>query len=61
VHLKTGSLNGVRSLAGYLLDREGRRVAVIALHNHAQLNTFAAEQVQDALLEWLYSRPAAVP
>jgi D-alanyl-D-alanine carboxypeptidase/D-alanyl-D-alanine-endopeptidase (penicillin-binding protein 4) len=61
VHLKTGSLNGVRSLAGYLLDREGRRVVVVALHNHAQLNTFAAEQVQDALLEWLYARPATMP
>ena len=57
VHLKTGSLNGVRTLAGYLLDRRGRRVAVVALHNHAQLNTFAGEQVQDALLEWLFERP----
>ncbi len=56
VHLKTGSLNGVRTLAGYLLDRQGRRVAVVALHNHAQLSTFAAEQVQDALLQWLYER-----
>jgi D-alanyl-D-alanine carboxypeptidase/D-alanyl-D-alanine-endopeptidase (penicillin-binding protein 4) len=61
LHLKTGSLNEVRSMAGYLLDRHGRRVVVVVLHNHPQLNTFAAEQVQDALLTWVYQRPLAPP
>ena len=58
MHLKTGSLNEVRSMAGYLYDRHGRRVVVVALHNHPRINTFAAEQVQDALLTWVYQRPA---
>jgi D-alanyl-D-alanine carboxypeptidase/D-alanyl-D-alanine-endopeptidase (penicillin-binding protein 4) len=61
LHLKTGSLNDVRTMAGYLLDAHGRRFAVVALHNHPRLNTFAAEQVQDALMHWLYARPAGTP
>lgn len=56
-HLKTGSLNGVRSLAGYLRDAAGRRVVVVCLHNDPALTTAAAEAVQDALLEWIYRRP----
>jgi D-alanyl-D-alanine carboxypeptidase/D-alanyl-D-alanine-endopeptidase (penicillin-binding protein 4) len=56
VHLKTGSLNTVRSMAGYVLDAQGRRLAVVALHNHPRLDTHTAEAVQDALLNWVYSR-----
>jgi D-alanyl-D-alanine carboxypeptidase/D-alanyl-D-alanine-endopeptidase (penicillin-binding protein 4) len=57
LHMKTGSLNGVRSMAGYLLDRQGRRVIVVMLHNHPRLGTANAEAVQDALLHWVYARP----
>lgn len=56
-HLKTGSLNNVRALAGYVLDHQGRRVAVVSLHNHPQADTPAGLAVQDALLEWVASRP----
>lgn len=56
VHLKTGSLNNVRSLAGYVLDRAGRRVAVVMLHNHPQADTVAAEALQDEALRWVYER-----
>jgi D-alanyl-D-alanine carboxypeptidase/D-alanyl-D-alanine-endopeptidase (penicillin-binding protein 4) len=56
VHLKTGSLNAVRSMAGYVLDRQGRRIAVVGVHNHPRLDTHAAEVVQDALLGWVYQR-----
>lgn len=56
LHLKTGSLNGVRSLAGYMLNAAGRRVIVVYLHNHPRANTDAAEAVQRELLEWIYSQ-----
>jgi D-alanyl-D-alanine carboxypeptidase/D-alanyl-D-alanine-endopeptidase (penicillin-binding protein 4) len=60
LHLKTGSLDGVRTLAGYLLDRHGRRVVVVSLHNDNRLHTANGEQVQDALLRWVYEAlPAA--
>lgn len=55
MHIKTGYLNGVRGLAGYVLDRAGRRVAVVMMYNHAPAR--AAEDLQDTLLNWIYSRP----
>jgi D-alanyl-D-alanine carboxypeptidase/D-alanyl-D-alanine-endopeptidase (penicillin-binding protein 4) len=52
-HLKTGSLEGVRAIAGYLLDRHGRRHLVVFLVNHE--NAARAQPAFDALLEWLWS------
>lgn len=57
LHAKTGGLKDVKSIAGYLLDQRGRRVVVVCLHNHSAADTRAGEQVQDALLKWLYERP----
>lgn len=52
-HIKTGTLNGVRAIAGYVLDRDGRRHAVVMMVNHPEApNTAAA---QDALLEWVWA------
>lgn len=51
-HLKTGSLDGVRAMAGYLLDSKGRRWVVVFMVNHT--NAGASRAAQDALLEWLY-------
>ncbi len=53
-HIKTGSLAGVRSIAGYVLDSQGRRVVVVFIVNHA--NAGNAQPVQDALLKWAYNR-----
>lgn len=53
-HLKTGSLAGVRAIAGYVLDARGRRVVVVFIVNHA--NAGNAQPVQDALLRWVYNR-----
>lgn len=52
-HIKTGTLDGVRAMAGYLLDRHGRRHAVVMMVNHPDAAASAA--AQDALLEWLWS------
>ena len=54
-HIKTGSLTGVRSVAGYVLDREGRRKVVVFFINHA--NAAAGQAAQDALLRWVYEAP----
>jgi D-alanyl-D-alanine carboxypeptidase/D-alanyl-D-alanine-endopeptidase (penicillin-binding protein 4) len=51
-HIKTGSLSDVRSLAGYVLDRKGRRFAVVFLVNHP--NAGVSQSAQDALLKWVY-------
>ncbi len=53
-HIKTGSLTGVRAIAGYVLDAKGRTMVVVCLINHAK--TPSASIVQDALLNWVYRR-----
>ena len=53
-HLKTGSVEGVRAIAGYLNDAGERRWAVVFLINHA--NAARGGAAQDALLGWLAAR-----
>ncbi|APR03591.1 D-alanyl-D-alanine carboxypeptidase [Thauera chlorobenzoica] len=55
-HIKTGTLDGVRTMAGYLLDRHGRRHAVVMMVAHPEAASAAA--AQDALLEWLWANGA---
>lgn len=54
-HLKTGSLEGVRTIAGYVLDSKGRRIAVVCFVNH--MSSANSKAVEDALLLWLHQRP----
>jgi D-alanyl-D-alanine carboxypeptidase/D-alanyl-D-alanine-endopeptidase (penicillin-binding protein 4) len=51
-HIKTGSLSDVRSIAGYVLDRNGRRHAVAFIVNHD--NAGAGQAAEDAVLRWVY-------
>ena len=53
-HFKTGSLSGVRTIAGYVLDGNGRTTVVVCIVNHAQAG--GAQAAQDALLKWVYAR-----
>jgi len=53
-HIKTGLLSDVRALAGYVLDKKGRRKAVVMLMNHP--NAPEAEAATDELLRWAYER-----
>jgi D-alanyl-D-alanine carboxypeptidase/D-alanyl-D-alanine-endopeptidase (penicillin-binding protein 4) len=53
-HLKTGSLDGVRSMAGYLLDKKGRRWVLVFMVNHARAGE--TREAREALLQWLYAK-----
>ena len=53
-HIKTGLINDVRALAGYVLDARGRRVVTVMLINHPRAHN--ANLVQDALLRWVHGR-----
>jgi D-alanyl-D-alanine carboxypeptidase/D-alanyl-D-alanine-endopeptidase (penicillin-binding protein 4) len=55
--LKTGSLEGVRALAGYVIDAESRRWIVVAIINHA--NAVRGQPALDALVQWVYRDAAA--
>jgi D-alanyl-D-alanine carboxypeptidase/D-alanyl-D-alanine-endopeptidase (penicillin-binding protein 4) len=54
-HIKTGSLDGVRAMAGYLLDAKGRRWVVVLMTNHPA--AASSKTAQDALLEYIYALP----
>ena len=51
-HIKTGSLAGVRAIAGYVLDRRGSRQLVVMIINDA--NAERARPAMEALLRWVY-------
>ncbi|TXI43287.1 D-alanyl-D-alanine carboxypeptidase/D-alanyl-D-alanine-endopeptidase [Methylophilus sp.] len=50
-YLKTGSLEGVSSIAGYVQDMAGKRYVLVVIANHARAS--AVRKVQDALLKQL--------
>jgi D-alanyl-D-alanine carboxypeptidase/D-alanyl-D-alanine-endopeptidase (penicillin-binding protein 4) len=50
--LKTGTLDAVRAVAGYVIDNEGRRFVVVAIVNHA--NAARAQGPLDFLVQWVY-------
>lgn len=52
-YIKSGLLDGVRTMAGYVLDKDDRMWVVVFLVNHGR----AAESrdAMDALLQWIYS------
>lgn len=53
-HMKTGALNNVRALAGYVLDKSGRRLVIVFFVNHDQAGQ--SRVAMDALVQWLYER-----
>ena len=50
-HMKTGSLEGVKSIAGYLQSHSGKQWIFVFIINHP--NASAGQQAQDELIEWL--------
>lgn len=55
-HIKTGSLDDVSAFAGYFQARSGNRYIVVALQNHTDIHRGPGEEVQEALLRWLYEK-----
>jgi len=50
-HLKTGTLDGVKTIAGYVKSQHGTDYTVVFLINHP--NARAGQDAQDKLLEWV--------
>jgi septal ring factor EnvC (AmiA/AmiB activator) len=46
------ALDGVRALAGYVIDNEGRRFVVVAIVNHP--SAVRAQGAIDYLVQWVY-------
>ena len=54
-HLKTGSLDGVSAIAGYVLDAKNRRHVMVMMVNNGKAEQ--SKKAQDALIEWTYNQP----
>jgi serine-type D-Ala-D-Ala carboxypeptidase/endopeptidase (penicillin-binding protein 4) len=50
-HLKTGTLDGVKTVAGYVRGRDGKQWVVVFFINHP--NAAMGQAAQDALIEWV--------
>ncbi len=55
-HLKTGSLDHVTAIAGFLQSRSGRRFAIVTMQNFEDIHRGPGEEVQEAILRWLYEQ-----
>lgn len=54
-HLKTGSLQGVHAIAGYVLGSDGRRWVLVGIVNHER--AAAARSALEALVDWTIEGP----
>lgn len=52
-HMKTGSLDHVAAIAGFLQARSGDRFIVVALQSYDNVHRGTGEEVQAALLRWV--------
>lgn len=56
MHLKTGRLDDVFSMAGYVRGRSGAEYVVVAIHNGRDAHRGPGEEAQSALLEWVHEQ-----
>jgi len=56
VRMKTGKLQDVSALAGYVNSESGRHYVAVIILNHSGADTGSGEAVQAALVNWLFAR-----
>lgn len=56
MHLKTGSLNGVTAIAGFVRSESGKEYVVVAITNRSGPPYGGGLEAQQALLRWVYRR-----
>lgn len=55
-HFKTGTLDFVTSIAGYMLNRKGKRLVIVIQHNGKKTGGGRGKKIQDALLRWSFEQ-----
>ena len=56
MHLKTGTLNGVTGIAGYVHSESGADYVVVMIVNQAKATWGGGKDAQNALLRWVHQR-----
>jgi len=54
--MQTGRLDHVAGIAGYAMSRSGERYIVVSLHNDTDVHRGYGENVQDAVLRWVFEQ-----
>ena len=54
--IKTGTLNGVRAIAGYVNSRSGEKYTVATIQQHPGLGNGRGKAIQNAILDWAYQQ-----
>ncbi len=55
-HLKTGTLDFVSAISGYMLNRNGKRLVIVIQHNGKRTGGGRATKIQNALLRWSFEQ-----
>jgi D-alanyl-D-alanine carboxypeptidase/D-alanyl-D-alanine-endopeptidase (penicillin-binding protein 4) len=56
MHLKTGTLNGVTAIAGFVHSESGADYVVVAVMNQSKATWGGGQEAQNALLRWVHQR-----
>ena len=54
--IKTGLINGIRSMAGFVHSTNNKHYIVTMMIDSDKVNYWNGNQIQDALLQWVYER-----
>jgi len=55
-HMKTGLLDFVQTMAGYVTTAKGERYVVVLLINNSRAHTKAGKKLQDKVIRWTYNQ-----
>ena len=54
--IKTGTLNGVRAIAGYVNSQSGSKYTVATIQHHASIGNGRGKAIQNVILDWAYQQ-----
>ena len=54
--IKTGIINNVRAMAGYVTSKSNKNYILVSLQNHKNIHRGTGTSVQDEILLWLYNK-----
>jgi D-alanyl-D-alanine carboxypeptidase/D-alanyl-D-alanine-endopeptidase (penicillin-binding protein 4) len=55
-HMKTGTLRNAKSIAGYMLNRQGKWLVVVMHHNGPKIGGGRGSKIQNAMLRWAFEQ-----
>lgn len=55
-HLKTGTINNVTAIAGYMLNRQGKRLIIVMMQNGKDVRRGKGVALQNAVLRWAFEQ-----